>query len=143
PIVGFMLKHCTMQGGLCYILKIDIKGCLKVQSINGLDIVRIKNRLPNSAGDFLIIGVTVLSGKLLVEAVLKSGSMLILIYKSDGPAGEIGKRHVTDINLLEDGSPSQSAFPEYRPLHHHLLLLVINLPSVYHHVLLTGFTGIN
>src|SRR5690606_13561612 len=132
-----------MQRRFSDILQVDVKSRLQVEAINGLDIVRIKDGLPYPPGDFLVVRVTILTTELFIKTVLESGSPLVFINEADGSAGEICERHVTHVDLLEDGAPPQPAFPENRPLHHHLLLLVVNLPAIDHNVLLAGFTSVN
>src|SRR5690606_18336284 len=108
------------------ILEVDVQRSDEVEPVDSLHIVGIVDRFPNAAGNFLIVGIAVLTGELLVEAVFKPSALVILINKADGAAAQPVERIVAHVYLFEYRSTPQPAFPEDRPVRHLLLVLVID-----------------
>src|SRR5690606_23113638 len=103
----------------------------------------IEDGLPYTAGNLLIVGIAVLSGEALVKAVLQSRTAVILVDKTDRSPTQVCERHVAHVDFFENRPAAKASFPQYRPAHHQLLLLVIHLAAIENNVLLARVARID
>src|SRR5690606_288943 len=141
-VVGVVSFHRVVQRGLRYILQVDVEGGNEIETIDGPDIIRVKNRLPNAAGDFLIVGIPISSGQLLVKTVFQARTFIVFIDEADRTPAELAERVVAYIDFFEDDTAAKPAFSEYRPGRHRFFVLVIDTLLVEDNVLPSRSAGI-
>src|SRR5690606_6721338 len=88
-VIGVMFRHGIVECSFGNILQVDIQSSLKVKSIHRLHVGGIKNWLPYTPSDFLIVCIAVLASEVFVEAVFEAGAFFIFIHETNRPAAQM------------------------------------------------------